>query len=114
MGLFNKNKKSEVEVKSDSTLRKEFEEIKNIPLPEKTRQIVNVAVESCCGCGCDTTWFHLVGDSETDIPATEDQFMSWSDLDGILKRNSGISAYYKRYIDDPSDWNSNNQERYIP
>lgn len=114
MGLFNKNKKSKIEVKSDSTLRKEFEEIKNIPLPEKTLQIVNVAVQSCCGCGCDTSWFHLVGDSETDIPASEDEFMNWSDLDAILEKNSRISAYYDRYIDDPSDWNSNNKSRYIP
>lgn len=74
MGLLNKTKKSLDSVHSDASLKEKFEEIKNIPLP--TRQIRNVAVESCCGCGCDTTWFHVVGDPGVELNVSEDTFMS--------------------------------------
>jgi hypothetical protein len=114
MGLFNKTKEKSSESKSDSLLRREFEEIKSIPLPEKTRTIVNVAVESCCGCGCDTTWFHLVGDPGIDIPVSEDTFMNWDSLDSILNENSGIKAYHDRYIKDPQEWSGESRQRYIP
>lgn len=111
MGLFNKTKKSLDSVHSDASLKEKFEEIKNIPLPEKTRQIVNVAVESCCGCGCDTTWFHLVGDPGVELNVSEDTFMDWDTFDKLVRKD-GVNAYYDRYIQDPNDWDSRHYEQY--
>ena len=111
MGLFNKTMKSSSVVRSDASLKEKFEEIKNIPLP--TRQIRNVAVESCCGCGCDTTWFHVVGDPGVELNVSEDTFMDWGEFDRLV-RKTGVNAYYDRYIHDPNDWDSRDYERYHP
>lgn len=111
MGLLNKTKKSSDSVHSDTSLKEKFEEIKNIPLP--TRQIRNVAVESCCGCGCDTTWFHVVGDPGVELNVSEDTFMDWDKFDKLVRKD-GVNAYYDRYIQDPNDWDSRYYKQYHP
>ena len=111
MGLLNKTKKSSDSVHSDASLKEKFEEIKNIPLP--TRQIRNVAVELCCGCGCDTAWFHVVGDPGVELNVSEDTFMDWDKFDKLVRKD-GVNAYYNRYIQDPNDWDSRHHEQYRP